>query len=148
MIHEFSEDNLNIIGEVLGAGIKKTNNVYRFELTDQAGHRKLALEMHVGLEVEDDSMNMISVYSQNTFLQLHNCIGFVASETLNQVTFFGKSDNRTSGLIVEREAGCSFYANVSDEHLTGDFTRQPQEIMMSTVALSLTDNIDSFDSDD
>ncbi len=151
MIHEFTEDNLNIIGQVLGARIKKTGDVYRFELVNEENNRKLALEMHVGLKVDGKEMHMISVYSQNTFLQLHNCTGFVASDILNQVTFFGKTDNRTSGLIVEKEAGCSFYANVSEELLKGDFTQQPQEVMMSSVALSLTDSIDSegfrFDSD-
>ncbi len=151
MIHEFSEENLKIIGEILGARIKKTGDVYRFELVNEENNRKLALEMHVDLKVDGKTMHMISVYSQNTFLQLQNCTGFVASDILNQVTFFGKSDNRTSGLIVEKEAGCSFYANVSEDLLKGDFTRQPQEVMMSSVALSLTDSIDSegfkFDSD-
>ncbi len=151
MIHEFTEENLNVIGEVLGARIKKTNDVYRFELVNEEHNRRLALEMHINLEVEGQKMNMISVYAQNTFLQLHNCTGFVASDILNQVTFFGKSDQKTSGLIVEKEAGCSFFANVSDKLLKGDFTRQPQEVMMSSVALSLTDSIDSegfkFDSE-
>lgn len=143
MIHEFTEENLNIIGEILGARIKKSSGVYRFELVNEEHGRKLALEMHLDLEVDGRKMNMISVYAQNTFLQLHNCTGFVASDILNQVTFFGKNNDRTSGLIVEKEAGCSFYANVSEDLLTGDFTRQPQEVMMSSIALSLTDSIDS-----
>ncbi len=92
---------------------------------------------------------MVSVYAHNTFLQLHNCTGFVISELLNQVTFFGKSNGKVSGLIVEKEAGCSLYSNVNESLLNGDFTKLPTEVMMSSVALSLTDTIDfegfSFD---
>jgi hypothetical protein len=93
-------------------------------------------------------MNMVSVYASNTFLQLHNCTAFIASDILHQVTFFGKSGNKTSGLIVEKEAGCSLYANVDEMITQGDFTQLPEDIMMCGIALSLTDTMDdnfSFD---
>lgn len=149
MIHQFSAENIEEIGVVLNAQAKKTGNVHRLELKDESGTRKLALEIHIGLLVSGELMNMVSVYATNTFLQLHNCTGFVASELLNQVTFFGKLNGLVSGLIIEREAGCSLYSNVNEHLLTGDFTQLPPEVMMSSVALSLTENIDfegfSFD---
>lgn len=151
MIHQFSSENIQEIGLVLGAEPKRIGNVYRLELKDRSGTRKLALEIHIGLEVGGQQINMVSVYATNTFLQLHNCTGFVASDLLNQVTFFGKQEGLVSGLIVEKEAGCSLYSNVNEHLLTGDFTQLPPEIMMSSVALSLTENIDfegfSFDED-
>lgn len=142
MVHEFSIDRIRHIGEILGVSPKQTGSVYRFEITDSDKTRRLALEIHPDLMIDGKPTNLVSVYSHNTFLRLHNCVGFVASEILNQVTFFGKTDQTTSGLIVEKEAGCSFYANVDDEILKGDFTKLPPELMMSSVALSLTDNID------
>ncbi len=142
MVHEFSVENLQHIGSILGVEPKLNGSVYRFEVIDSEKNRKLALEIHPSLNVNGVQTNMISVYSHNTFLQLQNCVGFVASELLNQVTFFGKTDNTTSGIIIEREAGCSFYANVDDAILKGDFTKLPPELMMCSVALSLTDNID------
>ncbi|MGM0589230.1 MAG: hypothetical protein ACQETE_12485 [Bacteroidota bacterium] len=153
MVHEFTKENIDAIGNVLGATPKPLgDDVYRFEVVNEDESRRLALEVHMGLDVNDDKMNMVSVYSQNTFLQLHNCTAFVASDMLKQVTFFGKQGGRTSGLIVENEAGCSLYANVDDQILNSDFTQLPEDIMMCSVALSLTENTDlggfSFDEDE
>jgi hypothetical protein len=142
MIHQFTDENIEEIGIVLGTAAKKTGNVYRLELKDSSGSRKLALEIHVNLNVNNQFVNMVSVYATNTFLQLHNCTGFVASDLLNQVTFFGKQHGLVSGLIIEKEAGCSLYSNVNEEILLGDFTQLPPEVMMSSVALSLTENVD------
>lgn len=152
MIHEFTEDNILSIGKVLEATPKKLgNDVYRIEMDNQEDGRKLALEIHLGLEVDKKRMNMVSVYCGNTFLQLHNCTAFIASEMLKQVTFFGKQNGITSGLIIEQGAGCSLYSNVDDSVLTGDFTQLPEDMMMCGVALSLTDTLDiddfSFDDD-
>lgn len=152
MIHEFTEDNILSIGKVLESTPKKLgNDVYRLEMDDRENGRKLALEIHLGLEVNEKRMNMVSVYSGNTFLQLHNCTAFIASELLKQVTFFGKQNGITSGLIIEQGAGCSLYSNVDDSVLTGDFTQLPEDMMMCGVALSLTDTLDiddfSFDDD-
>lgn len=143
MIHEFTKENIDTIGEVLGANPKPLgDDVFRFEVVNKEEGRKLALEIHLGMDVNDEQMNMVSVYAQNTFLQLHNCTAFVASDILNQVTFFGKESNRVSGLIVEREAGCSLYANVSQSILKGDFTELPEDLMMCGIALSLTETVD------
>ncbi|MEX0844065.1 MAG: hypothetical protein WD022_02245 [Balneolaceae bacterium] len=143
MIHKFTKENIDAIGKVLGCNPKPLgNDVFRFEVKDEEEHRKLALEIHLGLDVNDEQMNMVSVYAYNTFLQLHNCTAFVASEMLQQVTFFGKSGGKTSGLIVEKTAGCSLYANVDDAILSGDFTQLPEDLMMCGIALSLTESMD------
>ena len=149
MIHTFTSENITTIAQVLGTVAKPLGeDVFRLELKDPEHDRKLALEIHLGLTVQGESMNMVSVYASNTFLQLHNCTAFVASEILHQVTFFGKSGDKTSGLIVEKEAGCSLYANVDEMIIKGDFTQLPEDIMMCSIALSLTDTMDdnfSFD---
>lgn len=146
MIHEFSKETILLIGKVLGSNPKKLgDDVYRIEMVNDEDGRKLALEILLGIEIDGKKMNMISVYSGSTFIQLHNCTAFIPSDLLKQVTFFGKSGGYTSGLIVEQGAGCSLYANVNDSVLTGDFTKLPEDVMMCGVALSLTDTLDSDD---
>lgn len=152
MVHEFTKENIDAIAEILQTQAKPLgNDVYRLEVTNEEEGRKLALEIHLGMDVNDERLNMVSVYAQNTFLQLHNCTAFIASDMLKQVTFFGRQQNRTSGLIIEQGAGCSLYSNVSETILNSDFTQLPEDLMMCAIALSLTESIDpnsfSFDED-
>lgn len=153
MIHEFTKENIDAIAKVLQTKAKPLgNDVFRFEVVNEEESRRLALEIHLGMGVDGTRMNMVSVYAHNTFLQLHNCTAFIASEMLKQVTFFGRQEELTSGLIVEQGAGCSLYANVSEAILNSDFTQLPEDLMMCAIALSLTESIDlddfSFDDDD
>jgi hypothetical protein len=60
---------------------------------------------------------------------------------LGEVTFIGEYDGKLSGLIVEKEGGCSLYANVDRKLLSGDFTKLGPEVMLSGIALSLSDSI-------
>ncbi|MDX1618091.1 MAG: hypothetical protein R3224_04860 [Balneolaceae bacterium] len=153
MIHEFTKENIDAIAEILQTKAKPLgNDVYRLEVVNEEESRRLALEIHLGMEVEGERMNMVSVYAHNTFLQLHNCTAFIASDILKQVTFFGRQGSLTSGLIVEQAAGCSLYANVGEAILNSDFTQLPEDLMMCAIALSLTESIDlddfSFDDDE
>ncbi len=150
MVHQFTKENIDEIARILETEAKPLgNDVFRLEVVNKEEGRKLALEIHLGMNVNGEELNMVSVYAQNTFLQLHNCTAFIASDMLKQVTFFGKQDERTSGLIIEQGAGCSLYSNVSEAVLNSDFTKLPEDLMMCAVALSLTESIDedsfSFD---
>jgi hypothetical protein len=150
MVHQFTRENIDAIAAVLQAAPKPIgDDVYRFEVVNEDERRKLALEIHLGLKANNEDLNMVSVYAQSAFLQLHNCTAFIASDVLQQVTFFGRRNNRTSGLIVEAAAGCSLYANVSETILNSDFTKLPEDLMMCAIALSLTESVDpdtfSFD---
>lgn len=151
MILTFSAENIEEITRVFGSEPKKTGAVYRFAIQPEESELKTVIEIHLGLEVEGKTTNIVSVYAHNVFMQLHNCTAFVASETLQQVTFFGKIGGQTTGLIIEKSGGASLYANVDDALLNGDFTKLPPEIMMCSVALSLTESVDfegfSFDED-
>ena len=143
MIHQFTKENIESIGSVLGTTPKPLgDDVFRIEVINEEESAKLALEIHLGLEANGKQMNLVSVYSHNTFLQLQNCTAFIASDMLQQVTFFGKSGDRTSGLIVDKAAGCSIYANVDESIISGDFTALPEDLMMCGIALSLTETMD------
>ncbi len=146
MIQDFSIENIDAVAEVLGAKTKRIGNMIRLEVESANGASKAAAEFYFDLMVNGEPINMVSLYSHNTFLQLHNCNGFLASDLLNQVTFFGRTNDSISGLIIDREASCSFYANVGIHLLNCDFTTLPTEVMMCSIALSLTD-ADTFDLD-
>jgi hypothetical protein len=135
----FTEAAITIIAELLQCQWKFRGNNYRLTLEDNANDRKLALEIYPDIQIGDKIGNLISVYTSNAHLQLHFCTGFVMSEMLGEVTFYAENNGKVTGIIVEREVGCSMYANVDSAVLSGDFTNLGPEVMLSGIALSLTE---------
>jgi hypothetical protein len=136
---EFKPKDIDSISEVLRVKPTKHGNFFRLDLYDEKSKRKLAVEIYPSLKTGKRKGNLISVYTINSHLQLHQCSGYLASELLGEVTFYSEADGKISGLIIEREAGCSLYANVDKSVLSGDFTRLGPEVMLSSIALSLTE---------
>lgn len=145
MAFSFSDADFERIAGVLGVRIKQDQGVARFELRNDANGRHLTLEIHPSLPlpsaVDDEPGNLISVFAPSSFLQLQGCTGFIASEELGEVIFFARRHGVTNGLVVEREVGCSLYANVDERLLSTDFTQLPPELIMSSVALSMTESL-------
>ncbi len=141
----FSDEDYDRIAEVLAVKLERDRRLVRMQLTDKQTGRRLALEISSGIELPADlskgPVTLVSVYATNSFLQLHGCTGFIASEELGEVIFFARQRNSTNGLVVERGAGCSLYACVDDRLLSADFTQLPPEVMMSSVALSMTETL-------
>jgi hypothetical protein len=137
----FKKNDINKLNILLGTKAKHKGNNYRFELNAQKTAHKLSLEIYPGIIIGKRRGNLISVYTGNANLQLHFCSGYIISPMLKEVTFIGESDGKLTGLIVEKEGGCSLYANVDREILSGDFTRLGPEVMLSGIALSLTESI-------
>jgi hypothetical protein len=137
----FKDEDIARIGTVLGVSAKRMGNVIRFELQNEDQVRKLALEIYPDSAIGKRRGALVSVYTPTAHLQLHFCTGFVVSEMLGELTFVGEEGGKLSGLTVEREGGCSLYANVDREILSGDFTTLGPEVMMSGIALSLTEQI-------
>ena len=81
------------------------------------------------------------MYTQISNLQLQHCSGFVCSDMLGEVTFISEAGGKISGLIIEKEGGCSMYAHVDRLLLSGDFTKLGPEVMLSGLALSLAEDI-------
>lgn len=138
---EFKESDIKKIQLVLGVPVKHRGSNLRFELENKSLNRKLALEIYPGIHIGPRKGNLISVYTPTAHLQLHFCTGYVVSKLLGEITFVAESDGKLSGLTVEREGGCSLYANVDRGILSGDFTTLGPEVMLSGIALSLTENI-------
>jgi len=137
----FSETEIIKIADLLQCDWKFRGNNYRLTLEDDVNNRKIALEIYPDIQIGNKKGNLISAYTANTHLQLHFCTGFVMSEMLGEVTFYSEEAGRVTGLIVEREIGCSIYANVDSSVLSGDFTNLGPEVMLGGIALSLTEHV-------
>ncbi|MDX1430711.1 MAG: hypothetical protein R3282_10495, partial [Rhodothermales bacterium] len=146
MAFTFSDEDIGRIASVLEVDPKMDGGAYRFVLTDESSGRSLALEIRPRVPIPDDlvadgTINIVSVYAPSSFLQIQNCTGYIASKELGEVIFAARSGGATAGLVVERVAGCSMYANVEERLLSADFTQLPPELIMSSVALSLSDSL-------
>lgn len=137
----FTEQDIKTISKVLGVEpIKRAEN-YRFVLENSQEKRRLSLEIYPDIPIGKDRGNLISIYTMNSHIQLHFCTGYVPSESLGEVIFIGEYQGRVSGVIVEKEAGCSFYANVEKKILSGDFTQLAPEVVLSGIALSVAEHL-------
>ena len=147
MAFAFSDADFDRLAAAFGVEPVRDGALVRFELHDAESGRRLVLEVQPNValpeRVTDEAVptGLVSVYGMNAFLQLQGCTGFIASEELGEAIFFARRGGVTNGLVVERGAGCSLYANVDDRLLETDFTQLPPEVMMSAVALSMSETI-------
>jgi len=138
---KITRKDIDKIANALGVKAKLWGNNYRFIVENKEDGRKLSLEIYPNIPIGNKKGNLISVYTQSAHLQLHFCTGYVVSDLLGEVTFIGEHHGQLSGLIIEKEAGCSLYANVDSSLLSGDFTKLGPEVMLSGIALSLTEGL-------
>jgi hypothetical protein len=137
----FTQEEIKNISSVLGVEPVQRVDHYRFVLENTKDKRRLSLEIYPDVPIGDKKGNLISIYTHNTHVQLHFCTGYVPSESLGEVIFISEYKGRISGIIVEKEAGCSVYSNVEADILSGDFTQLAPEIMMSGIALSVAEHL-------
>ncbi|HUI09440.1 MAG TPA: hypothetical protein VL221_03880 [Bacteroidota bacterium] len=141
----FTPSAIRRLEALFGVRATSAGSSHRFEITAADGRggtpRRLALEIYGDIRIGRKRGNLVSVYTEAAHLQLHFCSGFVLSEDLGEATFVGEYRGKLSGLIVEKTAGCTLFANVDREILSGDFTQLSPEVMLSGVALSLTEPV-------
>lgn len=137
----FTASDFTKLGKALGVEGKARGNNVRFEVENSNTKRKLAVEVYSNIPIGKQRGNLVTVYTHNAHLQLHFCSGYIVSEMLGEVTFIGEHNGKVSGLIIEKEGGCSLYANVDRALLSGDFTQLGPEVMLSGIALSLTESV-------
>ena len=138
---EFTARAIKKISDVLQAEAKRRGDCYRMVLDHTESGRKLSLEIYPNHRIGKKNGNLISVYTSSAHLQLHFCTGYVVSKALGEVTFVAENGGKVCGLIIEKEAGCSLFANVEAAVLSGDFTALGPEVMLSGIALSLTESM-------
>ncbi len=128
----FTKKDAKKIADILEASLQSGGkDSYIFKV------KKTTLEIYPSIKIGKKKGSLISVHTPHTHLQLHFCTGYIVSEILGEVTFLGEYDGKVSGLIVEKNGACSFYANLDKELLHSDFTKLEPEIMIPSVALSL-----------
>ena len=132
---------LQKIAEALQTEIKQRGNNYRMVIDHAESGRRLSLEVYLDIPIGRKKGNLVSVFTPSSHLQLHFCTGFVVSQALGEVTFVAENRGKLCGLIIEKEAGCSLFANVDTGVLSGDFTALGPEVMLSGIALSLTEGM-------
>lgn len=137
----FGKREIEKIARVLETEAKFKGNNYRMIIEHKESGDHISLEIYFDITLGKEQGNLITVSSPLAYLQLHHCTGFVVSEYLGEVTFVGENGGRLSGLTVEKNGGCSLYANVDSSILSGDFTALGPEIMLSSVALSLAEEV-------
>jgi hypothetical protein len=137
----FSEKDINIISKVLGVEPVERVDHFRFVLENTQDKRRLSLEIYPDVPIGENKGNLISIYTHNSHIQLHHCTGYVPSLSLGEIIFISEFKGKISGIIVEKEAGCSVYSNVDASILSGDFTQLAPEIMMSGIALSIAEHL-------
>jgi hypothetical protein len=134
----FTKSDITAIGKVLGVDGKLKGNNFRFELSNSKENRQLALEIYPNISIGKKKGNLISAYTHNTHFQLQFCNGYVVSRDVGEVTFIGESKDRVSAIVIEKEGGCTFYANVDRKILSGDYRMISIDVMLAGIALSLT----------
>jgi hypothetical protein len=139
--YKFSKEDIEKISKALNAEFKEYLNHYRLEVKNLERKLSLFVEIYPELEMGKSKGSLISVYGPITHLQLHFCTGYVISDLLEEVTFVSEYDGKLSGLTIEKEGGCSLYANVDRSILSGDFTKLGPEVTLSSIALSLAEDI-------
>ena len=138
----FSKSDVEKIGKLLGAEkITHEKDHFRLKVTNKEDKRILVLEIYPETSLGRERGVLIVVYTGNSHLQLHNCTGYVASDELKEVTFVAETKEQLSGLVVEHGASCSLYSAISRDLISSDFTQLGVEVMLSGVALSLTEEI-------
>ncbi len=144
----FSKQDSDKVAAVLAA--EKTTfekDHYRLRIVNSEDKRILVLEVYPEVDLGKTRGMLVVVYTGNSHMQLHNCTGYVLSEELGEVTFVAESQKRLSGLVVERGASCSLYAELNRDLISSDFTKLGIEVMLSGVALSLAEEILGQDGD-
>ncbi len=147
MTTAFTREDIHTIEKTLGLEARDNGNHFRFEIAGTEPGRSISLEIYPRIPIGTSEGTLITVFTQISNLQLQHCSGFVCSEMLGEVTFISESGGKISGLIIEKEGGCSMYAHVDRSLLSGDFTKLGPEVMLSGLALSLAEDILSFPGD-
>ncbi|UCD93995.1 MAG: hypothetical protein JSU69_09525 [Candidatus Zixiibacteriota bacterium] len=138
----FTDDDLKKIEAVLEPEkVTSEKEHYRLKVANKPDKRVLILEIYPETLLGRTRGMLVVVYTGNSHLQLHNCSGYVISEELGEVTFVAESEDRLSGIVVEKGASCSLYAGLDRNLISSDFTKLGVEVMLSGVALSLAEEI-------
>ena len=131
------QEDLKKIEELFSESFNKTENSYTISLRNN----KINSVIFAEIIPEDNSLYLISVYTNNTHLQLQSCSSMIISEMLEEVVFISETPEKISGLIISKQGDCSLYSNVDKKLLSSDFSGLNSEKLLAAMALSITETI-------
>lgn len=134
---ELTEANFGDLENLFGVKYVKSGNTYSFGIASSRLKNTIALD----IIAEEDGEKLISVYSENSHLQLQSCKAFIISQMLEEVIFYSDCGDKISGLIISKQGDCSLYANVDKKTLKSDFMNLNSEKLLSAVALSVIESL-------
>lgn len=137
---------MNINSNVLD--INEIKKFFQEELTENANsssfiiktdNNKIKIHLEVIPEV-DSEFFLVSVYTSNCHLQLHNCSRIVVSQMLEELIFISENETNLSGLIISKNGDCAMYSNVLKKDINSDLSELSSEKLLAAVALSITES--------
>lgn len=131
------QEDLKKIEELFSESFNRTENSYTISI------RNIKINSVIFVEIipEENSLYLISVYTNNTHLQLQSCASMIISEMLEEVIFISETPEQISGLIISKQGDCSLYSNVDKKLLSSDFSGLNSEKLLAAMALSITETI-------
>ncbi len=144
MIQQFDPSTLSHIAEALGGECTdQGQGAWRLVLSSEAHNRTIVVDIQFEVASEGVFGALVTFFAPGVVIQSHRCSQVVISNALQQVVFFDRANDVLTATILEQPAGVTHYAGVSASLLRADFTSLPEELMMSSLALSILDDEDS-----
>lgn len=132
-----TEEELVKIENLFSEKFKKTDTSITINIRNDKINANICVEIYP----EETGKSHISVYTNNTHLQLQGCSNLMVSEMLEEIIFISETDSSISGLIVSKQGDCALYSNVDKKILRSDFSELNSEKLLAAIALSVTDTI-------
>lgn len=134
-IRDFSLENINEIGKLFNSSPVEEDGSFSLRITGEKINRLISLNIF-----PDNNNFLISVYSENSHLQLQSCKGFIISNLLEEVIFFSECSDCVSGLIISKKGDCSLYSSIDKSLFKKNFMELNSEKLLSAVALSVIES--------
>jgi len=135
--NSIKEEDFIKIENLFSEKFLKTESSYLINIKNERINSNICVEIFP----EDNDFYLISVYTNNTHLQLQSCFNIIVSEMLEEMIFISEAESTVSGLIVSKQGDCALYANVDKKLLRSDFSELNSEKLLSAIALSISDTI-------
>lgn len=138
---QIKEEDINKIEKLFSETFKRSETSYSINIKSIKINSSISVEIIPETEVKDNSKFLVSVYTNNTHLQLQSCSNIIVSEMLEEVIFISETAETLSGLIVSKQGDCALYSNVDKKVLRSDFSELNSEKLLSAIALSITETL-------
>jgi rRNA maturation RNase YbeY len=143
MIQHFDSSTLAAIATTLGGEVSdQGQGAWRLVLESKEQARTIVIDCQFEVDSAEVLGALVTVFAPGVVIQSHRCTHVVISEALQQVVLFDRAAGVVTATILEQPAGVTHYAGVSEALLRTDFTSLPEELMMSSLALSMLDDED------